>query len=74
MDVLSCSTYRKLWLSWSEGQFILAKGSLMGQRILEWKDSEPLSIHSLSIATGLKQMGDWNIPRYDGNHKFRYPL
>ena len=77
MDTLHCSEFRPFWLSWDKGLFDVAKGSISGQRILEWQDPNPSPVHSLRLATGEKHMGDWNIPRYEGNitlHKHRLSL
>lgn len=68
MDALDCSDYRSFWMSWAKGFFDVAVGSAFGTRILEWYDSNPIPVHTLSLKTGMGFSGDWRIPRLAGNH------
>ena len=62
-NMLSCDRLVDFWISWErDGLISVGQGDFGQGTFLTWKDSAPVSIHAIAIATGdASQDGYWEI-------------
>lgn len=65
-NILSCTEFRKFWISWENGRIDVALSSPAGRSYLSWSDGSPLQVHVLRISTGPGSDGEWMFPRGSG--------
>ncbi|CAC5384967.1 unnamed protein product [Mytilus coruscus] len=61
-DLLNCTNFRPLWISWHNGHVKFGKGdSIHTGEYYHWLDQNPFTVQSIGIMTGYGTSGDWII-------------
>ena len=67
-QILDCNAFRRFWVSWVGGRIEVGTGRIVGNfRMLEWTDSQPISIHFFSVGTSDNTEGTWDVNTYEGD-------
>jgi len=64
--VLDCMETKYFWISWKNGLLELAVGSSNGRRLIDWRDSNPLSVNALGLLSGTNLGSSWTYSYESG--------
>ena len=66
-NILDCSKFKTLWVSWRGGFIEAGVGAIVGDnKVIDWQDPQPRGIHYVGISTGWGSTGLWEFSDYKG--------
>lgn len=68
-NLLNCTVYLPLWISWADGDIKLGTGVVVDENILEYLTNTPhFEVKSIGVLTDKGRLGNWRI-QVEGNFK-----
>ena len=71
-SVLDCSERKTFWLSWAGDSIQAGRGALYKNRIINWKDPNPIRVFAVSLFTDNNQYGYWEVAKNSGKIIFMH--